>query len=279
MPDREDTAPGAGGKALACHSEPGGIERREREMQELRRELEELRRDQRLKNEYLSLATHELSAPLTAIRAYVEALSENYGAPGFTRGPEFLGVLGRETARLARIVERAREMWNAVDGLAPRCRPVRLAEVVGDVASGLRPLLAERSMALEVRLPADLPECQADPDLLQQVLVNLVHNAVKFSPPGGTVHLRATAAADSLDVEVRDEGFGIAPEELERIFEPGFRSRDARAERQRGLGLGLRIVQTIVERHGGRVTVESRVDRGTTFRLSLPRAAAVSPRR
>jgi len=123
-----------------------------------------------------------------------------------------------------------------------------------------------------VDLKADLPLVAADVDLMGQVLFNLVHNAVKFSPPGRTVRLAAVAASGFVEVEVGDQGYGIVPEELGRVFEPYFRSGDGRVERERGTGLGLSIVKTIVEQHGGRIWVESEPQRGTSFRFTLPKA-------
>ena len=243
----------------------------ELEAQALRAENDELRRACRLKDELLTLAAHELSTPLTAMKAYVQALLAHDGEPGFTQGPEFLAVLDRETSRLIRIVERTLESArSASPELELRRRRLHLEEVVSQVAGALRPLLEQRSMSLVLALPGTLPDLDADADLLAQVLVNLVHNAVKFSPHGGRVMLSASAAAEGVVVEVRDEGCGIEPGEIERVFEPYYRSQGALASRVSGTGLGLTIVKTIVERHGGRVWAESEPGRGTIFRFSLP---------
>ena len=126
-------------------------------------------------------------------------------------------------------------------------------------------------MTLDVDLGADLPLVAADVDLLNEVLLNLIHNAVKFSPPGRTVCVAAVCTPEYVEVEVRDQGYGIVPEELGRVFEPYFRSGDGRVERERGTGLGLSIVKTIVEQHGGRIWVESEPARHS-FRFTLPKA-------
>jgi two-component system phosphate regulon sensor histidine kinase PhoR len=245
----------------------------EHEVRELRSELDDLRQANRLKDEYLAVATHELSAPLASIKAYVEALLEHHRDPAFDHTEEFLQVLAKETARLIRVVDRTLEISRLTRRSANLQRGlVDLAEVVDDVALSLQPVLAERSMTLEAELPPELPVIDADRDLLKQVLVNLIHNAVKFSPSGKMVKLRAGRSGDVVEVEVRDEGFGIAAAELGRIFEPYFRSGDARVARERGTGLGLSVVKTIVEQHGGRVWVESQPDRGTSFRFTLPLA-------
>ena len=245
----------------------------QREIERLRKELAEMQRVARLKDQYLSVAAHELSTPLTAIKAYIEALAENYGDPEFKQGPEFLNVLQRETSRLIRTVDRTLQ----ISRLTTRTKVVRPSQVefvrlVGDVQHALYPMLAERGVALSVDVPEGLPLVAADRDLLEQVLINLVDNAIKFSPRDSQIFLRAGVCPDSVEIEVQDQGFGIAADELTRVFDPYFRSSDARVHGERGTGLGLAIVKTIVEQHGGRIWVESEVDRGTTFRFSLPQA-------
>jgi signal transduction histidine kinase len=242
------------------------------EIERLRTELAELKRVNRLKDQYMSFAAHELSTPLTAIKAYIEALVEHHGDPEFQQGPEFLRVLQRETARLIRVVDRTLQI-SRLTGRAQNVRrsDVDLQQLVDETADSMRPVLAERAVHLEVHVPDALPNIAADRDLLEQVLINLVDNAAKFSPRGRTVTLRATARADGVEIEVRDQGYGIASDELGRIFDPYFRSDDGRVTCERGIGLGLAIVKTIVEQHGGRVSVESQLDSGTTFRFRLPR--------
>jgi len=243
------------------------------EAQDLRAEIEALRQACRLKDQYLSVATHELAAPLSAMKAYIEALLEHHADPGFTQTGEFLRVLEKETGRLIRVVDRTLEIsrltWR---GSRIRLEPTRLADVVHELLPSVQPVLVERSMTLDVDLPENLPLVAADADLLNQVFLNLIHNAIKFSPPGRVVRVGAVANSGGLEVEVRDEGWGIVPEELGRVFEPYFRSGDGRVERERGTGLGLSIVKTIVEQHGGRIWVESEPQRGTSFRFTLPKA-------
>jgi len=242
------------------------------EVEELRSELEALRAEGALKDQYLSVATHELSAPLAAMKAYIEALLEHHGDPGFTQTSDFLHVLGKETDRLIRLVDRTLEISRLTSrGLRIDTEPVEVQDLVAEVLPSLRPMLVERAMRLEVQMPADLPKVLADPDLLKQVLLNLVHNAVKFSLPGRRVRLRAQTLPDTVEVEVEDQGYGIPQEEMTHLFQPYFRSADERVERQRGTGLGLSIVKTIVEQHGGTIGVESRPEVGTTFRFTLPR--------
>jgi two-component system phosphate regulon sensor histidine kinase PhoR len=242
-----------------------------REIDRLRKELAEMQRISRLKDQVLSVAAHELATPLTSIKAYVETLVENWGSPQFVEGEEFLQVLKRETGRLLRIVERTLQISRLASGtqIIER-RPVELNELVQEIVESLRPVLRERQVLLEVHLPRSLPRVSADRDLLEQVFINLLDNAAKFSHRGRVVTLRISSRSGIVEIEVRDQGFGIARDELQHIFDPYFRSRDDRVGHERGTGLGLAIVKTVVEQHGGQITVESEIDRGTTFRFSLP---------
>jgi signal transduction histidine kinase len=119
-------------------------------------------------------------------------------------------------------------------------------------------------------LPLDLDAMSADHDLCKQLLINLVHNAIKFSPRNGKVFLRADSIDTHVSVTVTDEGCGLCREDQERIFEPFFRSAHTPTDVERGSGLGLAIAKTIVEQHGGLISVESEVGKGTSFRFTLP---------
>ncbi len=245
----------------------------QREIERLREELADAQRVARLKDQYLSVAAHELSTPLTAIKAYIEALTENYADPEFKQGPEFLRVLQRETERLIRTVDRTLQISRLTSrSAAVRRTRMDLVQLIDDVKHALHPVLGERGVTLYTELPDPMPRIDADRDLLEQVLINLVDNAVKFSPQNSSVSLRAHVLDDRVEIEVQDQGYGIAPDELKRVFDPYFRSGDDRIGSSRGSGLGLAIVKTIVEQHGGRVWVESEIDQGTTFKFSLPRA-------
>lgn len=237
---------------------------------ELQAELEALREACRLKDQYLSVATHELSTPLAAMKAYIEALLDHHDDPSFTQTDEFLQVLARETDRLIRLVDRTLEISRLTARGRLQREAVDLADLMADILPSLQPALEERRARLAVQLAAGLEPVRADRDLLQQVLLNLIHNALKFSPSGGAVTVAAVPVAGGTQIEVRDQGYGIQPEELASVFEPYFRSSDERVERERGTGLGLSIVKTIVQQHGGRIGVESAPDRGTVFRFTIP---------
>lgn len=243
----------------------------EDEVRRLRREVRELRLSQRVSDEYLSMVTHELSTPLTAIKAYVEALTKHYDDPDFSRGKEFLRVLDRETSRLIRLVDRAQQISRLTNGRQPvRPGSVQLQNLVEEITDTLRPLLEERAVEFVSDLPVDMPAVAADHDLCRQLLINLLHNAIKFSPRDGKVYLHADITATHVSVSVADAGCGLCPEDHQRVFEPFYRSAQTPTDVERGSGLGLTIAKTIVEQHGGLIDVESEVGKGTTFRFTLP---------
>jgi len=281
MPGMKHTARGKSATKAAPHrggASPAAAEEISRaalelEVRDLRVEVQALRTACELKERYVSVATHELSAPLAAMKAYIEALIEHHTDPGFSHTGEFLQVLDKETDRLSRIVERTLQISRLTSRrVRVRSEQVALGDLVAETMPALRPFLHERGVGLDVEIPAETPLVAVDRDLVKQVLLNLVHNATKFSPRGRRVAIRATARPDEVEVEVRDQGYGVAPEEMEHLFEPYFRSADERVERERGTGLGLSIVKSIVEQHGGTIRVESRPEHGTTFRFTLPRA-------
>ena len=250
----------------------GAVTALELELHDLRAEVDALREAARLKDQYLAVATHELSAPLASMKAYIEALIEGQGDPAFTEGDEFLRVLDRETTRLTRVVERTLELSRLARRQGElRIQPTDLVQVAADVQSSVQPLLSERSMRLIVDVATDVPVVAADPDLLKQVLLNLVHNSIKFSPPGSSVWVCGVSNGSGVVVEVRDQGHGIAPHEQEHVFEPWFRSADERIARARGTGLGLSIVKTIVEQHGSHIKIDSTLHVGTSFQFTLSR--------
>jgi signal transduction histidine kinase len=152
-------------------------------------------------------------------------------------------------------------------GLEPE--PVRLPHLVREVADEVQRQTAVHRLVVD--FPADFPLLLADPRRLRQVLRNLLDNAVKYSPDGGLIVLRAEARSVDVVVSVADQGVGIAPEDLIPLFDKYFRVQRAAGEHVPGTGLGLPITRAIVEAHGGRIWAESKLGQGTTFHFSLPR--------
>jgi two-component system phosphate regulon sensor histidine kinase PhoR len=145
-----------------------------------------------------------------------------------------------------------------------------VASFARETVEALEPLAGERRVDLQAPVPEGLPRVSGDRARLQQVLANLVENAIKYSEPGGHVTLSATAGAGGVRISVADDGIGIAPEDVPRVTERFFRVDRSRARSEGGTGLGLSIAKHIVEAHGGRLEVESRLGEGSTFAFTLP---------
>lgn len=177
------------------------------------------------------------------------------------RMEQFLQVAQGEVNRLDYIVT---QFLQALRPTAPQLRPASLNDVVRKTVDLLRPELENRGITVQVQLSRAVPETPLDPVQMQQVLVNLVKNAMQAMTRGGTLTLQTGADSEGVWVVVADTGSGMTPEQLQRVFEPFFTTK------QKGSGLGLMIVQRIVRAHRGRIEVESHVGRGTTFRIWLP---------
>jgi signal transduction histidine kinase len=234
----------------------------------LRDDADRLRELDALKDEFVSLVSHELRTPLTSIRGYVELLEDEGGLSDEQR--RFLGVVDRNSARLLELVGDLLFLAQADAGrLEFRHRPVDLAAIVAEAVESSLPVAREKRIDLRSDVEA-APRLQGDGARLAQVLDNLVSNALKFTPAGGRVVVRLRAASGAALLEVSDTGHGLPAEEQVRLFERFFRSSRASEEAIPGTGLGLAIAKTIVERHGGRITLVSAVDEGTTVRVELP---------
>lgn len=251
------------------------LERLSADLERLRTENRTLVRLNRLQERFVAMASHEFKTPLTSITAYTEALLGQLENPDFDRGVEFLGVIRDESARLLRMINRILDFSRLEYGSQLlRREAVDLEVLAGDVLGSFGALMDERSQVAELVVAPGLPCCIADADLVRQVLVNLVGNAVKYAPRGGHVRLTVTEEAATMAVEVADDGPGIPVEEMQRVFAEFYRASDTAAATE-GAGLGLSIVRHIVYLHGGHVSVRRRRDRGTAFTIYLQKQVEV----
>jgi signal transduction histidine kinase len=240
----------------------------------------------RQRMEFVASVTHELRTPLAVIRSAGENLADGVvaDAPQVRRYGELVRDEGR---RLTELVEEALALAGAESGRSPgTAKPVSLAALVEDAVRGCRGGLEAQGASLEIDVPAGLPDVLGDEPALRRALGNLLDNAIKYG--GGAPRIRVTAGVrgdgGEAFLSVQDHGLGIARDELDHVFEPFYRSREALAGNARGSGLGLSLVRRTVEAHGGRVSVESEPGRGSVFTLSIPvsaqrvhAAAAVTP--
>jgi PAS domain S-box-containing protein len=225
----------------------------------------------RSRNSFVAQATHELRTPLTNIRLYVEqAVDEGEEDPKVRA--QALNVINSEARRLERIVSDMLSVAEIESGsLSIRPGDVRTDALFADLRSDYSAQAAEKTIDLSFDLPPKMPVIRGDRDRLGQALHNLVGNALKYTPPGGKVAVRVEAPEEGgLVVHVVDTGIGIDPEECERIFDRFYRANDRRIAHVTGSGLGLALAREIARLHGGDISVESKLDQGSTFTISLP---------
>jgi PAS domain S-box-containing protein len=232
----------------------------------------------RLKDEFVALVSHELRTPLTSIRGYLELVIDGEAGPVTDDQRQFLGVVERNANRLLDLVGDLLFLAQIEAGkLSLEVGAVDLAAVAADSVETNRPLAEEKGITLTLAT-SPLPLLAGDRARLGQLLDNLVSNAIKFTPEGGRVDVRASSSWGTAVVEVRDTGMGIAAEEQEHVFERFFRTSRATEQAIQGTGLGLAISKAIVQAHGGRITLASTEGEGATFRVTVPiRAATPAP--
>ncbi|MDB5099976.1 MAG: domain S-box [Cyanobacteria bacterium RYN_339] len=227
----------------------------------------------RLKDQLLGVVSHELRTPLTAVRGALEILGEGILGDLTPEALDLVAIADENVLRLARLVNDLVDLERLNAGMAfVELQPLEASELLRRTEAAMRGLAAAAGVTLEVESP--VLEFAGDSERLLQVLTNLVSNALKFSPDGHRIWLRAARQGDRVVFEVEDQGRGIPEEKLEAIFERFQQVSPADARQQGGLGLGLAICRGIVQQHGGRIAVESKVGRGSTFRISLPAPVA-----
>jgi signal transduction histidine kinase len=232
-----------------------------------------LRAAHQTQTDFVANVSHELRTPLTAIKGIVETLREGAVDDSEVRDP-FLATVEAETDRLIRLVNDLLILTRAdSDALSLGLEPTDAVQLAESVVHRLAHQAEARGVALEVVAPPDCPLVLADDDRLEQVLLNLLDNAIKYSEAGGTVTVAMQDAGDGrLEVHVRDEGIGIAAEHLPRVGERFYRADRARSRADGGSGLGLAIAQALIRAQGGRVRVESQEGQGTVVSFNLPAA-------
>jgi len=231
----------------------------------------EVQRAEHTRRDFVANVSHELRTPLAAIKAVLETLQAG-ADPAIAR--DFTARAEAEVDRIVQLVEELLELSRVESGVPLAMAPVALAEVIGRAVDRLRPQAEALGVELVVKAEP-LPPISGDATRLERVVLNLVDNALKFTPAGGRVEVRAGAAAAVAWVEVRDTGPGIDPRDLPRVFERFFKADYSR--QAAGSGLGLALVKHTIEAHGGAVSAESSPGRGSTFRFTLPPALRSGP--
>jgi signal transduction histidine kinase len=229
----------------------------------------------RMKAEFVSVASHELKTPLSVIRGYVSLLRDGVYGTITDEQKKVLGSVGDQTDRLGRLVQQLLDISRFEAGVGRLdVKPLDLRAFLDEIAASFEPLAIQNEIAFEVYVDDELPgTIEGDDDRLNEVVGNLLANAFKFTPRHGRIELRALPSklnGGGVDIEVIDTGIGIPADQIDKVFEKFYQVPNGGQTRSLGTGLGLAISREITEAHGGTISADSEVGKGTTFRMFLP---------
>ena len=226
-----------------------------------------------MKNEFVSTVSHELRTPLTSIKGYVDLILDGSAGEISEMQQEFLGIVKENSDRLVELINEMLDISRIESGRVHlKVEPLDIAESVNGAVDTFRAVLAQSGRSIDVSVARNLPKVAADRDRVGQVLVNLISNALKYSPGGGKTIVSAKRDGDFVVVSVTDQGLGITREDQKRLFTKFYRVDSAMTREIGGTGLGLSICKTIIQLLGGSIGVKSKSGHGSTFWFSLPLA-------
>lgn len=250
---------------------PFGISEDERGIMAVIHDVTEQSKLDEARREFVANVSHELRTPLTNIKGYTETLLDNSDIPKDTER-SFLAVIAGEADRMTRIVKDLLTLSRLDYGkLDLKFRVFSLRRLIESVYNAMQMYAGQHGHSFSLEFLGDVPDMFGDRERIEQVVVNILSNAVKYTPDGGEIHISAGASDDhTVFIKVSDNGIGIPEEDIPRLFERFYRVDKARSRERGGTGLGLAIAKEIVEYHRGTISVESRVDAGTTVTIRLP---------
>jgi signal transduction histidine kinase len=245
----------------------------------LERDARERDRVERMKDDFVLTVSHELRTPVTVVKGFAEMLSEQRKSLNSTQY-EAVEVIADSATQLQKMINDLLDLARSDAGkLRIEPEPTSVRSLARRVGRQMRPHFEERDQRFTVSVERDLPEVEADPDRISQVLANLLTNANKYAPEGSEVRLAATRVGEEVEFAVSDDGPGLGEEELEHVFDRFWRAESGETQSVGGTGLGLAIAKSLVELHGGAITANSVPGEGATFRFVLPIAKDGRPRR
>ncbi|MCX8126473.1 MAG: PAS domain S-box protein, partial [Dehalococcoidia bacterium] len=252
------------------YGRPTGVLSSGEDVTERRRAEEALKELDKMKSEFIANISHELRTPLHSIAGFNKLLLEDKVPDPETR-KEFMTIIDQQSAHLAQLIDDLLEVARLESGrFRIRKERLNIGVTIDDVARELSAMAGDKNIAVTLDIPENLPEVEADRQRLKQVVRNLLHNAIKFSPKGSEIVLKVEPGPEEIPVRVIDHGVGIPPKALPHLFERFYRVEDSLTRQTGGTGLGLYIVKQIVDAHGGRVWVESTPGKGSTFSFTIP---------
>lgn len=252
------------------YGRPTGVLSSGEDITERRRAEEALKELDKMKSEFIANISHELRTPLHSIAGFNKLLLQDKVPDPATR-KEFMTIIDQQSAHLGQLIDDLLEVARLESGrFRVRKELLSVREPIDEVVRELSAMADDKSIKVTEDIPDGLPQVEADRQRLKQVVRNLLHNAIKFSPSGRSIVVKAEARPAELVIQVIDHGPGITPRALAHLFERFYRAEDSMTRETGGTGLGLYIVKQIVEAHGGRVWVDSRLGEGSTFSFALP---------
>jgi signal transduction histidine kinase len=223
------------------------------------------------KTKFVSVVTHELRIPMTSIKGYTDLLRKGLAGEMNEMQLSFLNTIRSNVERMAALVSDLSDISRIETGrISLQPAEMALSNALEEAVQTLRPRLDEKHQTLTLHLPQDLPPVYADSNRVNQILINLLSNANKYTPDGGWIDVKAVAHPDGVRIEVNDNGIGIQPEDQRKLFSQFFRSEDQAVRDQPGWGLGLHVTRLLVEVMGGSIGVESAAGEGSQFWFTLP---------
>lgn len=245
----------------------GKLDKTLRDLEEEKNKTAEMERMQR---EFVANASHELRTPLTSMRGFVEAILDGV-VTGREQQIKYLKIILKETIRLHRLVNSLLDLSRLESGLVKvELRELELAPIIERTVAKIAPLSMDKKLDLKQQVADDLPLVMGDEDLVEQVLINFITNAIRFTPTWGKIAVIVERSVDEVCVHVSDTGIGIPPAELPNIWNRFYKVTEARALSKEGSGLGLALVKEIIDQLGGRVWIVSTVGQGSVFSFCLP---------
>ncbi|WML46031.1 ATP-binding protein [Neobacillus sp. PS3-40] len=238
-------------------------------LRDLENEKNKMAALERMQREFVANASHELRTPLTSVRGYLEALLDGV-VSSEEQENRYLRITLKETLRLQRLVKGLLDLSKIESGqIKINKKELNLSEIINRTVMNLEPLADDRLLSLRADVQEHLPTVLGDEDLIEQVLINYITNAIRFTPDGGQITVKAVIHEGEVHVHVIDTGIGITPEELSKVWKRFYKIDQVRSSSKEGAGLGLSLVKEIMDRLDGKAWVESTLNQGSIFSFSL----------
>ena len=253
----------------------GDISMKLRRAEQAHREANaQLHEKDRIKDEYVSRVTHDIKGHLATIKSCLDVVKSDVGGPLNAKQLDFVARAQKRTEKLTAFVRTLLSLTQMRLSNNLQMENFALEQTINNAMAAAAPRAAERSLALTSRLDLPQSDVLGNEFSIEEMMTNLLLNAIKYTPPSGSVEITASKADDVITVEIHDTGIGIPEEDVPRIFEEFYRAKNARKVERDGTGLGLAIAKQIVERHDGRIWVESKEGMGSAFKFTLPASSS-----